>query len=616
MAPALSHMDLIQRLFDLKQSAAGAVVSEAGYTELQERMHVEDDLEDWVLDRIEQWQAGPRERSLLLMLSGNAGDGKSDLIERIVRRVGDTADVNIVRDATHADSPTVDQMAQLAEFFAPFADDAELSPQLSLIAMNTGMALSFLAAAEAGAYGPTFHLLGQVLKSELGLATGQAEVTWEFDVVNLDRRSILPTELGPGLLEGMLDRLNPSNPEGVLWESGTACSECEVRSACFVRTNLEMLRLADVRKNLAELLSQASLEGDVHLSPRNVWDLLYQVLSGGEEFFEAASTPCEKIAELHAQGAAAVSEIHGRLLYNLLFENPERKSRGPILDALAGADPALRPGRNGHLAESAAYNDPSDDAAPAGEAAVLVGGGAETDACLERLAVLVDARRDWDEADRRLFGRGTIRRARLLGSPGAVADELADPDLGDYSALLASYRSWLPGTPAPAELHEFRREVISAVNKIFGVTLGIAGRTYFRQDSFSPATRFPAYAPVDLDAAIDLVPDPEVARGSRWLDAVNYQPRFVLIRIAGNGEGWRIRGDLSLFTLFRRVLAGYAASSVDLEAFFGLRYACERLGAVASRGDELVVQSLDDGLTYTLEERQQMGQRVLTLTEV
>ena len=77
------------------------------------------------------------------MISGNPGDGKSDLISRLRQRMGELDDIDVVADATHAETPSEDQMASLASFFRPFADKASAAeqPRAALIAMNTGMAL-------------------------------------------------------------------------------------------------------------------------------------------------------------------------------------------------------------------------------------------------------------------------------------------------------------------------------------------------------------------------------------------------------------------------------------------------------------------------------------------
>jgi hypothetical protein len=620
-------MDLIQRLLELRHSASGAVVSEAGYSELQERMHVPDGIEDWIFERIEAWRSEGRVRPLLVVLSGNAGDGKSDLISRLLRRLADPDDVDVIADATHAESPSEDQMARLAAFFGPFADGAEppSAPRAALVAMNTGMALSFIQATREKDYGFRFTSLERVIKRELGLAAEEAEPRWAYEVINLDRRRILPFDDQAALFYGMLEKLNPHNEEGILYEAGAACETCPDRHVCFVRTNVDMLRVEDVRHNLTDLLWAASLGGDIHLSPRNMWDFLYRATTGGADFFEGAESPCAAIHVLVEDPAASAPTIQARLLHNLLFEAPAEGASpgGPIFDALAAADPIQRVGRNGHQAESAVFNDVAADANAMLEAARIVAGSEPDndgdpvfDPCLEHLSKLLAERAAWDaETERMQLARGVARRAKVIGSPGSVAGELIDSELVDYSSLLTAYGTWTDGSPAPDEVRQFARDMVRAIQRIFGVAVG--GNSYFRQDSFSPASRFPAYAPIDLAEAILPVPDEDVVRGATWLQALNYRPRAITVVVqAGGAQPWRIRADLALYRLFQRVLRGYAASSVDLESFFGLRFACERLGSSDPDSKEMMIRDVDAGRVYRVRERIELGTPVLEFEEV
>jgi hypothetical protein len=102
---------LIDVLAKLRQSGRDSVVAEGHVTEMQARMHVPDAIEDWVADRIASWRAEKPSVPLLIVLSGNAGDGKSDLIERLRGRneVAAVEDLAVVADATHADSPSQSQ---------------------------------------------------------------------------------------------------------------------------------------------------------------------------------------------------------------------------------------------------------------------------------------------------------------------------------------------------------------------------------------------------------------------------------------------------------------------------------------------------------------------------
>ena len=69
----------IDVLAQLRQSGRDSVIAEGNVTEMQELMHVPDAIEDWVAERIAPGGSDGRPVPLLIVLSGNAGDGKSDL---------------------------------------------------------------------------------------------------------------------------------------------------------------------------------------------------------------------------------------------------------------------------------------------------------------------------------------------------------------------------------------------------------------------------------------------------------------------------------------------------------------------------------------------------------
>lgn len=602
-------------------------------------MHVVDEVEDWLAARIEAWAEAGSDRPLLVVLSGNAGDGKSDLIERLLDRLAGLADrLSVVRDATHAETPSEDQLAKLAGFFADFSDGAEPDDaKACLIAMNTGMALSFLDRAREDDALPSFSTLGTVLKSELGLLAPQESVDvpppWDFEVVNLDRRNLLVGNAEGSFLEQMLDRLDPENPDGVLFDSGERCAGCAAREWCFVRTNVDLLQDQPVRNALYFILWEASLGGQVHLSPRNLWDLLYQITTGGIEFFEGYDSYCGRIESMAPEPGAVpspetIAEAHSRALYHLLFEPPAAAAagdRGPLLGAVSRTDPVRRSGRFSHQAESAVHGDLASDADRMDACAAALGRartGEETadeppappDPFLENLARLMRVPELWERDEVARAGRGVLRRALLTGAPPSIADELHDGELDEYLLLLSSYATWRAGGAVPDEVRGFARQLVNGVRQIFGIEVG--GRTYFRQDSFSPSTRFPSFVEVGLESAIQPVPDEDLERGQEWLAPLRYSPSYLSVQIQTGAAPWHVRADLALFRLMRRVSEGYAASSVDLETFFGLRFACERLGSAHQDATELIVRDVAGGDTYRLEERQELGSTVLAFEPV
>ena len=138
---------LVSVIAALRQSGADSVVADGRLTELQRRMHVPDRIEDWVAERVSAWRDSTQRVPLLIVLSGNAGDGKSDLIERLRARPGVWGpDVDVVADATHAESPSQSQSERLigcAGLFQSEVADPAPDPRCVLVAINVGMVIAF-----------------------------------------------------------------------------------------------------------------------------------------------------------------------------------------------------------------------------------------------------------------------------------------------------------------------------------------------------------------------------------------------------------------------------------------------------------------------------------------
>jgi hypothetical protein len=621
---------LVDVMGRLRQSGRESVVAERSLTDMQRRMHVPDAIEDWVAQRITAWRRDGRRGPLLIVLSGNAGDGKSDLIERLRARADVVSDdTDVVADATHADSPSQSQAERLVEKLALFVNEP-LAPPVSarcvLIAMNVGMVIAFFDALSGGEQEGRFSRLGHVLRRRLGLTRDYAEPPehWDCEVVNLDHRNLLGRD-DDGLFAGMLRKLDPEEPKSLTYSAAEACRTCPARGSCWVRTNLNVLRLPAVRRALHELLWEATLGTDLHLSPRNAWDFLSQVTTGGMELPTQVGNgqflSCDWIRENLPASAQELNStqltlVHRRLIYHLIFESPSptMPSRGPLLNALAAADPIRRGGKHAHLAESEVRATPKADSEQLSTLALQAdepadAGDRRPDPLLDGLASLATDPILWYEPDRQNasdLALGVSRRARLTGLQNEIQAEVSDEDARQFLTLLHDYSTWHRGQKPPSLVRDFwLSALVGGVRNIFGVE--VQGETYFRLDTLSPSTRFPAYVPVNLKQKLSIKPDPVSDYGAAWLDAVAYLPRTVTATIdTGGEEPWEVPVDLQLFRLLSKVNRGYSASSVDLETFFRLRYACERLGATDATG-EIVFRALDSGKVSRLEREQQLG---------
>jgi hypothetical protein len=603
-------MDVIQRVFSLRRSSEHAVVSEAGRTDSQRRLHIQDDIEDWLLERITTAADDP-DVSSLFILSGNAGDGKSDLLLRLQDRV-DMTRCEMIRDATQSESPDEDQIARLAEFLRPFSDEPREGLPVHLIAMNTGMAISFFEGVASRPELGRFSLLDSVVKQELGLGRQlpEEDPPWPFEIVNLDRRDLLE---GP-FFEQMLDRLDPDGSQGLFAGAPANCKMCAAREICFVRTNLELLRDERTRSGVRNALRRAAMEQGVHFSPRNLWDGLSWFIAGDPDFFGSHGPSCEALGQLSDTPTAdLLPAVHRRLLWHSLFCHPDGadRLRGGALDALRSADPAPRTQRRCHDQEALIYAGPESERMHLVEIAdEFAPGGAQV---LRRLATALE-----DEA---LFAAvrgdlllGVARRAACLDWPGPLSDELRDEDAEAFDQLLEAYAQWGSGARPEPSLMSFTRDTLrDGIAKVFGVARG--QDVYFRLDAFSPTPGYPAYVRVDL-SVVSPQRDGDVERGRGWLEVLRYRPGTVAVELRSGAGASRFHVDLPLFRLLRHVAAGYSASSLDLEAFYALRFACERLGGAAAEADDVVLRETESGEYFHASAEHVLGERVFTFEKL
>ncbi len=624
---------LVTVLAGLRQSGRDAIVTEGHPTDAQQAMHVPDKIEDWVAERIEAWRAAGAERPFLVVLSGNAGDGKSDLIERLRVRpevAGD--DLEVIADATHSESPSQSQAKRLTEALSPFSSEPlpGTKPQCVLVAMNVGMVIAFFSELEGTPDAARFGALRTVLESRLGLSDldpqPPAPVHWEAEVINLDLRNLLGHD-NDGLLAGMLDKLDPREEGSMTAEASKECAACPVRASCWVPTNLNILTLKAAREGLHDLLWEVTLGSDIHLTPRNIWDLLFQITTGGLELPNDGDTnaflSCDWLrANLPPTAKLFSSEqlriAQRRLVYNLLFEEagPETAARGPLLSAFRDVDPIRRGGQQTHVAEVEVRGSAVADGKNLSDLALAARepGTIEPDPLLDALASLTADPKPWAEPDGRNLddlALGVSRRARLTGFPSAVQDEVSDHIALEFRKLLKDYATWDQHSEPPSEVNKFwESQFVDGIAKMFGTFVG--EEMHFRIDTLSPATRYSAYVAVDLKKNLSIKLDGVSATDTGWLQAVSYMPRKLTGTVnAGEQAAWVIPVDLRLFRLLSQVGRGYAASSVDLDAFFRLRYACERLG-VTNPEDPILFKSVSGGRMFRLSKETVLGGRTKT----
>lgn len=240
-------------------------------------------------------------RYRLVIITGNAGDGKTAFLERLTAAArahggqqgqpringmdlslpdGKTIRTNNDGSQDEGDRANDDV---LLDFFAPFADGASAEAgQTRLIAINTGRLVDFLAA-HAG----QFTELAPAVRAGLAGETRGGVVA----VVNLNQRSLVAGD------EPVFDRVLAQLTSERNW---AACAACELVRTCYAPHNARTFAHPSagpkVTRRLRDLYRLVHLRGQVHITLRDLRSALAFMLTSGRN--------CAQIHDLYRSGRA------------------------------------------------------------------------------------------------------------------------------------------------------------------------------------------------------------------------------------------------------------------------------------------------------------------------
>ncbi len=247
----------------------------------------------------------------LVVISGNAGDGKTAFLQKLEARAqgeGAIIDRSVANGCRFEFQGRIYQSnydgsqdegdetsdAVLRAFLGPFAgSDAASWPsdQVRLIAINEGRLVDFLSTEAA-----TFPLLAKVVSE--GFVTGQPE--HGVAVINLNLRSVVTDPLGyeddpKGGDESILARLVRRMTHENFWEP---CQRCDLRDKCYAfhnaRTFQDETAGPKVTERLKSLYTLTHLRGRLHMTLRDLRSALAFMLVGTRD--------CGEIHDLYRSG--------------------------------------------------------------------------------------------------------------------------------------------------------------------------------------------------------------------------------------------------------------------------------------------------------------------------
>jgi hypothetical protein len=283
----------------------------------------------------------------LVLISGNAGDGKTAFIQQVEAEArlrgatvtpygtgnGTVFELNGRRFQTNYDGSQDegDKVNDdvLRQFFATFAGaDSASWPdnETRLIAINEGRLIDFLEQ-----FGNEFPRLKHLVNR--GLRTGEPEEG--LAVVNLNLRSVVAEAAGtPSILARLIQRLT----EPKFW---APCRNCDLRDKCYAHHNALTFANptagAQVIQRLELLYRLLTLRAKLHITLRDLRSALAYLLVGTRD--------CDEIHELYERGArqeiahgfyfngwAAFGDVTRDRLLRLLREVDVGQTSDPKLD--------------------------------------------------------------------------------------------------------------------------------------------------------------------------------------------------------------------------------------------------------------------------------------------
>lgn len=308
-------------------------------TDFATQTYVETNLEEAVYDDI------LNRRVRLVILCGNAGDGKTSLLQHLATRLGlgthpssdrilegernDDLVVRMNLDGSAAwQGRSADEL--LDEFLEPFQEGSPGKDIVHLLAINDGRLLEWI-----DRRGDT--PLTKELNDLLG---GEADAQESYiRFISLNQRSLVgditpdQSQIETGFLERLLDQLYGGENASVIWEPCQMCSaqeRCEVFRATRVFGPDGLPDMADetirsrARQRLFEALQAVHLRGETHITVRELRAALVYVLFG-----------IHFCQDYHGGSETPVS------YWDRAFFQDSPGRQGEVLRELARFDPAL-----------------------------------------------------------------------------------------------------------------------------------------------------------------------------------------------------------------------------------------------------------------------------------
>lgn len=329
---------LLEELKKLRESSKYAVAqgTYSNLNEFKKYLHIEREVEKKLKKIITK--ASENNKSQLLLVCGNVGDGKSHILSHLHDELKDVISKFIIHnDATESHNPNESSNETLYKLLEGFKDDnLKNSNDKIILAINLGTLSKFIEE-----YGEEFKALKEYINKNKILDTDlihndEFDTASNFHHVNFtDYHLYSLTSEGAvsELITILFERIAADNNANSLYKAYVSYKEIlDDELACPILYNYEFLFSENNRQIIAQLIIKAIVKSKEIVSLRTLLNFIYDII------VPVDLADLNGTDYIHRISNFSSTEFLANLLPNYIFEHPELSS---LFEKIERLDPCL-----------------------------------------------------------------------------------------------------------------------------------------------------------------------------------------------------------------------------------------------------------------------------------
>jgi len=540
----------------------------------------------------------------LVVLTGNAGDGKTAFIQLIETGAKDRGAVfsaetdngcrfklnefefeTLYDGSQDFEGKGNDQL--LKEFFKPFEGNKEPTTRIvKIIAINEGKLRDFILRKK------DYGWLGKQVHHYLEFENFQLNNSLAF--INLNNRAVVDINEQDSIYDELLDVILDKANKKQLWEHCKP-ENCSYANNCYIKFNVDTFRdnkKGEVVKNrLKEIILAIYLKKEKHITMRDIRSLISFILFN--------KYTCSQLQKSIDNGENLLS----RYYYNNTFNEIEQDRMVDILREIDVADMPL-PKLENHLY----FQNPRAEL----KENIFIKGSLDSNPDLGYLEAYYKNKPEGTSDDDELkkenadkFLSSLKRKMFFEGNDDYLKEQF---DINHYSFLPYKYfERYIQFLKTGKDNNnELRTDIVLAISKSEKIYNEIIGKenVCISSNSLKKSTTKAFYGFTAADFEIVL---PDVGNQTKYIE---YFPDHIIFRHVDKSASLEV--NIDLFEILMRIGEGYVPTSIEIRTFF-LNLEMFKRRVLAKRSTKVFLTE-DDSNLY-LFEKSQSGKLVLSITQ-